>query len=207
MSAAADIQRRSFLTRALGAVLGGAWLGGGATREAAGATQVEDPYIGEIRLFAGDFAPVGWQLCNGQVLTITPDTEPLYQLIGTTYGGDGITTFALPDLRGRVPVHVGTGFAQGQTGGVETVTLQTLHVPAHNHVPMASSGLADSDAPAGRVPARNAAGAPHYGGTIDASLAATAVQSTGGSQPHENMQPWLGINFIISMNGIFPSQT
>jgi microcystin-dependent protein len=204
---APDIRRRSFLTRAFGAVLGGAWLSRVAVRDAGAATQDELPFVGEIRLFGGDFAPVGWQLCNGQLLPIAGDYETLYQLIGTTYGGDGVTNFALPDLRGRVPLHVGTGYTLGQTSGVETVTLATTQIPSHNHVPQASSSVGNSDAPAGRIPARNAAGAPHYGGAIDTTLASGAVQAAGGSQPHENMQPWLGINFIISIYGVFPSQT
>jgi microcystin-dependent protein len=158
-------------------------------------------------MFGGDFAPVGWQLCNGQVLTITSDNEALFQLIGTTYGGDGMTTFGLPDLRGRIPIHVGPGFALGQVAGTETVTLTTSQIPSHNHLPQGSGAVADSDAPAGRIPARNAAGMPNYSGAIDTTLAAAAVQSSGGSQAHENMQPWLGINFIISINGVFPSQT
>jgi microcystin-dependent protein len=208
MSDAPDLRRRGFLARAVATIVGGGWLARGATRDAAAATQDELPFVGEIRMFVGDFAPAGWQLCNGQLLAITAETETLFQLIGTTYGGDPNSNFALPDLRGRAPVHAGTSLGQnyvvGQMSGVETVTLQTTQIPVHNHSVLASSGSADSDLPTGRIPARNAAGAPHYGGAVDATLAATAVTSTGGTQPHNNLQPWLGINFIISMNGVFP---
>ena len=117
----------------------------------------------------------------------------------------------MPDLRGRAPIHAGTNlginYNQGELSGVETVTVLTTHIPVHNHPALASSGPADSDLPTGRIPARNAAGAPHYGGIIDTTLAANAITSTGGSQPHNNMQPWLGINFIISLFGLFPSQS
>jgi microcystin-dependent protein len=211
MSDAPEIRRRHFLARALGALAGGAWLGRSTPRDAAAATQDESPFVGEIRMFCGDFAPVGWELCNGQLLTINGDTEALFQLIGTTYGGDGMTNFAVPDLRGRAPIHAGTNlginYNQGEISGVETVTVLTAQIPVHNHTALASSGSADSDVPTGRIPARNAAGAPHYGGVIDTTLAANAVTSAGGTQAHNNMQPWLGINFIISIYGIFPSQT
>jgi microcystin-dependent protein len=211
MSDTPAIRRRNFLTRALGAFAGGTLLGRSSPRDAVAATQDEVPFVGEIRMFAGDFAPVDWVLCNGQLLTIDGNTSALFQLIGTTYGGDGMTNFAVPDLRGRAPIHAGTNlgitYTQGEVAGVETVTVLTTQIPVHSHTALASSGSADSDVPTGRIPARNAAGAPHYGSVIDTTLAANTMTSTGGTQAHNNMQPWLGINFIISIYGIFPSQS
>jgi microcystin-dependent protein len=200
------LERRGFLARVL-AALSAVWLGRGlAPRIAAAAAQQDSPYVGEIRMFAGNFAPAGWAFCDGSLLSIA-DNDTLFQLIGTTYGGDGQTTFALPDLRGRAPVHTGTTWLLGQTGGVESVTLTTNQIPAHTHPAAASSAPGDASDPSGRVPARNAGGTPHYDGTIGTTLAAGALQSTGGSQPHTNMQPYLAINFIISLFGVFPSQT
>lgn len=195
--------RWSFLGRALSALVGAV-----ASRVpvAEAAIEQDTPFIGEIRLFAGNFAPVDWVFCDGQLLAIS-ENDALFNLIGTTYGGDGQTTFAVPDLRGRAPVHVGTGFALGQMGGVETVTLTTSQMPAHTHAAGASSLNGVSDDPTGRVPARNAAGVPRYGTTADTTLAAGALLSSGGSQPHSNMQPYVGINYIISLFGVFPSQT
>lgn len=205
---ATPLARRDFFGRAL-AALGGASasrVAGAAPAEAA-LQQIE--YIGEIRLFAGNFAPVGWEFCAGQLLPIA-ENEPLFTLIGTTYGGDGETTFALPDLRGRAPIHYGQGpglsnYAIGESGGGEEVTLTVNQIPVHNHGAGASSGNGTSDDPAGRVPARNAAGVPQYGASPDNSLAAGALLPAGGSQPHNNMQPYLGINYIISLYGVWPS--
>jgi microcystin-dependent protein len=165
------------------------------------------PYIGEIRMFAGNFAPAGWMLCQGQLLQIS-EFDTLYQLIGTTYGGDGQDTFALPDLSSRVPMHHGQGPGLtsriiGESDGREEVTLTLAQIPEHGHAAGASSAIGDSDAPAGRVPARNAAGVPRYG-VADTTLAADALLPTGGSIPHTNMQPFLGIHYIISLYGIFP---
>src|ERR1043166_8601406 len=144
-------------------------------------------------MFAGNFAPVGWRLCQGQVLPIS-ENEVLFNLIGTTYGGDGQSTFALPDLRSRVPVHVGPGFAQGQPGGVETVTLTTSQIPTHSHVPQAAaSGNQASPASglwAGATTALYTAQAP------DSPMDPAAIGSAGGSQPHDNMLPFLVVNFI-----------
>lgn len=165
-----------------------------------------DTYVGEIRLFAGNFAPAGWLLCHGQLLAIS-DNETLFTLIGTTYGGDGESTFALPDLRGRVPLHQGNGAVLASQGGAETVTLTVPQVPAHAHPLAASTDVATQTAPAGNVPAQPTAADLYIADTPDAGLAASTVGPTGGSQPHENMQPFLGLNFIISLFGIFPSQT
>jgi microcystin-dependent protein len=205
------LPRRRFLGRALAAMAAGTWLGR-AVRPAPveAAPQQDAPYIAEIRMFAGNFAPLGWAFCNGQLLAISQN-DALFSLIGTTYGGDGFTTFALPDLRGRAPVHMGQGpglqnFVLGQQGGAEVVTLNVAQLPIHSHVAGASSANGSSDGPAGGVPARNAAGAPQYGTPPNTNMAAAALQSTGGTQPHTNMQPCLAINFIICLEGIYPSQ-
>jgi microcystin-dependent protein len=167
---------------------------------------VSGPYVGEIRMFAGNFAPVGWALCQGQLLSI--DENPaLFQLIGTTYGGDGQSTFALPNLASRIPVHIGQNFVLGQTGGEEAVTLTTQQVPAHTHPVAASTGTGAQSGPAGNVLANSATVALYSGDAPDVSLAPQSVQSTGGSQPHDNMQPFVVINFIISLFGTFPSQS
>lgn len=166
------------------------------------------PYVGEIRMFAGNFAPAGWMFCSGQLLPIS-EYETLFNLIGTTYGGDGQSTFALPDLQGRVPIHFGNGFTLAETGGVETVTLTVPQVPAHSHALLASSSLASTHSPSGAVPATmQAATVTPYGtdGPLT-TLNALSVNPTGGSQPHDNFQPYLCVDFIISMFGIFPSQT
>src|SRR5262252_453133 len=164
------------------------------------------PFVGEIRMFAGNFAPAGWSFCNGALVPI--DQNPtLFQLIGTTYGGDGQNNFALPNLQSRVPVHVGQGFALGQTGGVETVTLTTSQIPAHSHVPQANAAAGTSDTPSNNFWAA-ATGATNYDdGAPSVALAPATIGSAGGSQPHDNMIPFLVINFIISLFGVFPSQS
>lgn len=165
------------------------------------------PYVGEIRMFAGNFAPRGWMLCEGQLLPIS-ENETLFNLIGTTYGGDGQSTFALPDLRGRVPVHQGSGFTLAEKGGVEQVTLTANQIPYHSHPLSATSGPGVVDSPAGNILATSPTTrlfAPS--GSSAGQLAGWTVQPVGGSQPHENMQPYLVINHIISLFGIFPSQT
>ncbi len=163
------------------------------------------PYVGEIRMFAGNFAPVGWMFCAGQLLPIS-ENETLFNLIGTTYGGDGQTTFALPNLQSRVPVHMGNGFTLAQAGGEETVTLTTSQIPAHSHVPQANSGTGTQTSPSGNVWA-NSANFPYSPNAPNAAMDPGAVGQAGGSQPHDNMVPFLVINFIISLFGIFPSQT
>ena len=166
------------------------------------------PYVGEIRMFAGNFAPAGWMFCEGQLLPIS-ENETLFQLIGTTYGGDGESTFALPDLRGRLPMHQGNGFILAETGGAEEITLTVSQIPAHSHPLLATSNTATDTAPAGKVPAAlTGAVLSAYG--QDAPIATLAPQSigpVGGSQPHTNMQPYLCVNFIISLFGLFPSPT
>jgi microcystin-dependent protein len=168
---------------------------------------MSQPYVGEIRLFGGNFAPAGWMFCNGQLLPIS-QYDTLFNLIGTTYGGDGQTTFALPDLRGRVPVHQGAGFTLAQTGGTETVTLITAQLPAHSHPAVASSGAASQASPANGSWTANSTLKPYAAGSAATSLmAGTNVGPFGGSQPHDNMLPYVAVTYIISLFGVFPSQT
>ncbi len=166
------------------------------------------PYVGEIRMFGGNFAPAGWMFCEGQLLPIA-ENETLFTLIGTTYGGDGQTTFGLPDLRGRLPIHTGTGFVLAQNGGQETVTLTLPQIPAHQHQLLATGNPASGSVAANQALALTSSATVTPYGT-DAplvALAASAVSSTGGSQPHDNMQPYLCVSFIISLFGIYPSPT
>ena len=164
------------------------------------------PYVGEIRMFAGNFAPVGWALCQGQLLPIS-ENEVLFQLIGTTYGGDGQSTFALPNLQSRVPIHQGSGFFIGQSAGQETVTLTTNQIPSHSHAPQAGSAAGSSNSPAGNVFAAAPSGVNWYSSAAPSvPMSPSMVGSAGGSQPHDNMIPFLVINFIISLFGIFPTQ-
>ena len=166
------------------------------------------PYVGEIRMFAGNFAPAGWMFCEGQLLPIS-EYETLFNLIGTTYGGDGQSTFALPDLRGRIPLHFGNGFTLAETGGVETVTLTVSQIPAHSHPLLGSISNATGAAPQGQVFANsgNAAILPYGTDAPVSPLSPQMISSVGGSQPHNNFQPYLCVDFIISLFGIFPSQT
>lgn len=164
------------------------------------------PYVGEIRMFAGNFAPAGWMFCEGQILPIS-EWETLFNLIGTTYGGDGQSTFALPDLRGRIPIHFGNGFILAETGGVEAVTLTVQQVPSHTHALLASTTPGNQVSPLGNVLASSFNVTPYINDVTNGNMAASAVSATGGSQPHDNFQPYLCINFIISLFGIFPSPT
>ena len=154
-------------------------------------------------MFAGNFAPSGWMLCEGQLLPIS-ENETLFQLIGTTYGGDGQETFSLPDLRGRLPLHQGNGFILAETGGAEEITLTVNQIPAHNHVVVAG-GVATATSPQGTLPAL--ADRDMYGDGSLVSMSPSALPLVGGTQPHENSQPYLCVNFIISLFGLFPSQT
>ena len=162
------------------------------------------PYVGEIRMFAGNFAPAGWLFCDGQMLPIA-ENETLFQLIGTSYGGDGQTTFALPDLRGRLPVHQGTGFTVAQTGGDEQITLTVPQMPVHSHALLASGQDAVQATAANAVLARTKA--INLYGTIapNGAMASAAIGPAGASDPHSNLQPYLCVHFIISLFGIFPS--
>jgi len=163
------------------------------------------PYVGEIRMFAGNFAPAGWMFCEGQLLPIS-ENETLFQLIGTTYGGDGQSTFALPDLRGRIPMHQGNGFILAETGGAEEITLTVNQIPAHSHPLLGSADPAGSRSPLGQVFGR--APAEAYASEFTPQpLAPQAIAPVGGSQPHTNFQPYLCVDYIISLFGIFPSPT
>jgi microcystin-dependent protein len=166
------------------------------------------PYVGEIRIFAGNFAPAGWMFCEGQLLPIS-ENETLFQLIGTTYGGDGQSTFALPDLRGRIPIHEGNGFLLAENAGAEEVTLTVNQIPAHTHPLVATNDTATQTNPGGQVVARfsQANIDPYLEDVPNLNLAVTAITAVGGSQPHTNFQPYICINYIISLFGIFPSPT
>ena len=166
------------------------------------------PYVGEIRMFAGNFAPAGWMFCEGQLLPIS-ENETLFNLIGTTYGGDGQSTFALPDLRGRIPLHFGNGFTLAETGGAETVTLTVAQIPAHSHPLLGTGNFGDATSPQGKVAAKASVANISADGTDQPTtpVSNASVSSTGGSQPHNNFQPYLCVDFIISLFGIFPSQT
>lgn len=168
------------------------------------------PFIGEIRMFGGNFAPVGFAFCDGQLLAIA-DYEALFTLIGTIYGGDGQTTFALPDLRGRIPVHQGQGpglaanYTLGEQSGSETVTLTTSQVPSHAHPAQAQSAAGNQAGPGGGIWA--ASGQNQFSAnTPSADMSAAAIGSAGSGQPHDNMAPFQAVSFIIALEGIFPSQ-
>jgi microcystin-dependent protein len=179
---------------------------------------MSEPFLGQLMIFAGNFAPRGWATCDGQILSIAQNTA-LFSLLGTTYGGNGQTTFALPDLRGRVPIHQGQGpglspYTEGEVGGVESVTLINTQMPSHNHtatnaINAAYGPQSPSDNPAGAVPAGTSGGpqvyAPASDGTVmNPQTVVTTIGIAGGSQPHENRQPYLCILFCIALEGIFP---
>jgi microcystin-dependent protein len=164
------------------------------------------PYVGEIRMFAGNFAPAGWMFCEGQLLPIS-ENETLFQLIGTTYGGDGESTFALPDLRGRLPLHMGNGFILAETGGAEEITLTVNQIPAHTHPFLAAGVTGDQVSPANNLPANSFNITTYINEAPNGNMSPSAISATGGSQPHTNFQPYLCVNFIISLFGIFPSPT
>ena len=157
-------------------------------------------------MVAGNFAPAGWMFCEGQLLPIS-EYETLFNLIGTTYGGDGQSTFALPDLRGRIPLHFGNGFTLAETGGVETVTLTTQQIPSHTHPLLATRNPGTTVNVSGNVVADSAAVNIYIQDVTAANMSASSISVIGGSQPHNNFQPYLCVDFIISLFGIFPSQT
>ncbi|HVI34994.1 MAG TPA: tail fiber protein [Gaiellales bacterium] len=165
---------------------------------------MSDPYIGEIRVFGGNFAPVGWLLCQGQLLPIS-EFDALFNLIGTTYGGDGQTTFALPDLASRIPYHQGSGYVLGQTGGAEQVTLTQQQIPVHTHTANASSANADQPGPAGNVWGAGTLTGYTASQPANTTMNPAALLPAGGNQPHENMPPYVCVNFIIATEGIYPS--
>ncbi|WP_346857049.1 tail fiber protein [uncultured Draconibacterium sp.] len=178
-----------------------------------------DPFIGQIVMFGGNFAPRGWAFCDGQLLSIAQNTA-LFSILGTTYGGDGRTTFGLPDLRGRVPMHPGNGPGLssrrlGEKGGVENVTLTTAQLPSHSHTGtgtvQSASGQPDESNPAGMVPASLTNGAEGYAETPNGNMKANGVDLTiannGGNQSHTNVQPFQCVNYIIALVGIYPSRS
>ena len=169
------------------------------------------PYVGEIRMFGGNFPPSGWAFCNGATMPIS-ENETLFQLIGTTYGGDGQSTFNLPDLQGRVPIHQGTGpdgstFTIGEAAGVETVTLTIQQIPNHNHAFIGTGNPGTTTNPPTNIVAQNSGNNIYIEDQAFVPLAPQSLLPEGGSQPHENIQPFLCVAFIISLFGIFPSQT
>jgi microcystin-dependent protein len=169
------------------------------------------PYIGEIRMFGGKFAPAGWSFCDGQLIPIS-ENDALFTLIGTTYGGDGQETFALPNLQSRVPVHAGTGpsgvtYQLGELDGVESVTLTMNQIPAHSHAVLATKDVGSTPQPQNNLVAQNASVQVYRAQAGNAAMNAQAVSNIGGSQPHSNIQPFLCVNFIISLFGVFPTQS
>jgi len=172
---------------------------------------MSNAYVGEIRMFGGNFAPAGWAFCNGQTLAIS-ENDVLFNLIGTTYGGDGQENFKLPDLQGRLPLHMGQSkqgggiaYQIGENGGVETVTLSVQQIPIHTHAMVASTGAGTQNAPNNSVTAASPSVTLYTGDVTDSNLSPNAVGPAGGSQPHDNFQPYLCINFIMSLFGIYPT--
>jgi microcystin-dependent protein len=166
---------------------------------------MSEPFLAEIRIVGFNFAPRGWAFCDGQILPINQN-QSLYSLLGTTYGGDGRTTFALPDLRGRVPIHVSSQYREGQRSGSETVTLTREQMPSHSHEAKASSDTASTPVPTGNVLADSAPGEFYQGASNLVALQQSTIGTTGGGQGHNNMQPFLALNFCIALRGLFPSR-
>ena len=169
-----------------------------------------EPFIGEITLFAGNFAPRGWAFCDGQLLSINQN-QALFSILGTTYGGDGRTTFGLPDLRGRTPIHAGTGpglstYRLGSKGGTETVTLTTAQMPSLSHNLEAHTGYGDTANPDGAINAKTSR--PAYKSSApNATMSGSSISNTGGSQAHENRPPYVTVHYIIALQGVFPSRS
>jgi len=164
------------------------------------------PYVGEIRMFAGNFSPAGWQFCDGSLLSIS-ENETLFQLIGTTYGGDGQSNFAVPDLRGRIPIHQGGGFTLAETGGAEEVTLTINQIPAHSHPFLGTTTSGTVPNPSNALLASSTVVSLYAAETVSSNMSTNAIAPVGGSQSHTNFQPYLCVGFIISLFGIFPSPT
>jgi microcystin-dependent protein len=162
------------------------------------------PYVGEIRMFAGNFAPAGWMFCEGQLLPIS-ENETLFQLIGTTYGGDGQSTFALPDLRGRLPVHQGNGFVLAETGGAQEITLTVNQIATHSHPLLATTSPGATTNPQSNLVANSPNVQVYIEDITSVNMSPLAISAVGGSQPHTNFQPYLCVDFIISLFGIFPA--
>jgi len=165
---------------------------------------MSEPFLGELKIVSWNFPPKGWAFCNGQLLPINQN-QALFSILGTTYGGDGRTTFALPNLQGRTPVHVGNGLSLGELGGENSHTLVTTEMPAHNHVPSASASTSNASSPLSNFWGN--AGLASYAPAPNTTMSAPALSNTGGGQPHENMSPYLVLNIVIALQGIFPSQS
>jgi microcystin-dependent protein len=163
-----------------------------------------EPFISEIRIFSFNYAPKGWAKCNGQILPIAQN-QALFALLGTTYGGDGRTTFALPNLQGRTPMHIGTHFQQGQAGGAPDHTLTVQEMPAHSHLAKASSNAPSVNTPSNNFWPSNTGYTP-YAATANETMNVAAIANGGGGQPHDNMAPYLAVNICIALVGIFPSR-
>lgn len=164
---------------------------------------MSEPFLGEVRMFSFDYAPRGWAQCDGQTLSITQN-QALFALLGTTFGGNGTTTFCLPDLRGRTPVHVGSGISRGQAGGETFHTLTESEMPPHTHIPQATNAAADQRTPTGNIWGNDSV-QPYIHGVPSGAML-PAVQPTGNGQPHENRQPYSVVNFCIALSGIFPTR-
>jgi len=175
---------------------------------------MSNPFVAEIRLFPGNFAPTGWALCNGQLMPISQNTA-LFSLLGTTYGGDGRSNFALPNFQGSAPLQPGQGpglslYDLGQTGGQSAVTLLPTEMPAHTHTVQCNSGSGEVNTPSNNIWCKSHTGKTPlkmYAATSDGAMSPNAISTAGGSQPHNNMPPYLVLNFIIALQGVFPSRT
>ena len=165
---------------------------------------MSEQFMGEIRIFSFNFAPKGWAMCNGQLLPINQN-QALFSLLGTMYGGDGRVNYALPNLQGRVPIHIGNSHTQGQVGGAQSHTLSMSEMPAHTHFGGCNDGTADTSDPTGHFPSNGGDNVYQTGG-VNAVMQAAVVSNVGGSQAHNNMSPYLVLNFSIALNGIFPSR-
>ena len=161
------------------------------------------PFLGEVKIMSFGFAPKGWALCNGQLLPINQN-QALFSLLGTMYGGNGQTNFALPNLQGRTPVHIGQGILQGQSSGEQAHTLTVSEMPAHNHIPVGNSGAATTPTATANLWANG--NQPAYSAAANAAMNAAGISPAGGSQPHDNMSPYLVLSFCIALQGIFPSR-
>jgi microcystin-dependent protein len=165
-----------------------------------------EPFLGEVKIISWNFPQKGWAFCNGQLLPINQN-QALFAILGTTYGGNGQTTFALPNLQGRVPVHVGNGIALGELGGEVTHTLNISEMPAHTHVPVGSNNTATDPSPAGNLWDTDSNKPYSPSPTANSGMSPACVLPAGGSQPHENMSPYLVLNFVIALQGIFPTHS
>lgn len=166
---------------------------------------MSEPFLGEIKIISWNFPPRGWAFCNGQLLPINQN-QALFSIMGTTYGGDGRQTFGLPNLQGRIPVHTGNGFVLGQVGGEQSHPLSLNELPTHNHAANCNSGAGTAASPSGAVWAQDPNGNAPYSSSGGSGMAISTVNPVGGSQAHNNLAPYLTLNFIVALQGIFPSQ-